>query len=99
MGKMQRRKGYRGEYILVRMLKKEGIQAKRIPLSGQTEYAKGDVDIEGYRAEVKRRKNGFKQYYDWLSGNDFLFTKADRKPYLVTMTFDTFVKLWKGAKK
>ena len=96
MGKSQKNKGYRGEYKLVKLLRKAGIPAKRVPLSGATEFAKGDVVIANrYRAEVKLRKNGFKELYQWLDGNDFLFGKADRKPYLVIMTFDTFVRFWK----
>ena len=97
MGKSQRNKGYRGEYKLVKLLQKAGIPAKRVPLSGATEFAKGDIVIKDrYKAEVKLRKDGFKELYRWLDGNDFLFVKADRKPYLVIMTFDTFIEKWVG---
>lgn len=96
MGKSERRKGYRGEYKLVKLLKEHGIDAKRIPLSGATEFQKGDVIVENYIGEVKWRKDGFKEIYKWLGDNDFLFIKADRKPYLVVMDIETFIELIGG---
>ena len=97
MGKSERRKGYRGEYKLVKLLKEYGIDAKRIPLSGATEFQKGDVIVENYIGEVKWRKDGFKEIYKWLGDNDFLFIKADRKPYLVVMDIETFIELIGGG--
>ena len=96
MGKSQKQKGYRGEHKLVKLLKKHGLDAKRIPLSGATEFQKGDILIENYIGEVKWRKDGFKEIYKWLGDNDFLFIKADRKPYLVVMNIETFIKLLGG---
>ena len=96
MGKSQRQKGYRGEYKLVKLLKKHGLNAKRVPLSGATTFQKGDIMIGEYRAEVKWRKDGFKEIYKWLGDNDFLFIKADRKPYLVVMNIEAFIKLLGG---
>lgn len=93
MGKMQRNKGYRGEHNLVRILKESGIKAKRIPLSGATEFQKGDVQIQDFIAEVKLRKNGFKQIYKWLENSDILFIKADRKPYLAVIPLELLVDL------
>ncbi len=93
MGKSQKRKGYRGEHNLVKLLKKAGLNAERVPLSGATEFAKGDVVVEGLVGEVKLRKDGFKQIYKWLDDKDLLFLKADRKPYLVVMELDEFMKL------
>lgn len=71
MGKMQRNKGARVERELVSQLKSEGWQAMRVPLSGATDYAKGDVDVwdeTGFRfnIEVKSRKDGFKKLYDLI---------------------------------
>ena len=93
MSESERRKGYRGEYNLVRKLKEHGLSAERVPLSGSTSFAKGDVVVEGLVGEVKWRKDGFKQIYKWLEGRDLLFLKADRKPYLVVMKLDEFMKL------
>lgn len=87
MGKMQRNKGARIERELVAQLKSEGWSAMRVPLSGATTYAKGDVDVwdeTGFRfnIEVKSRKDGFKKIYnligdtdrDWMC-NNIRFTK------------------------
>lgn len=68
MGKMQRRKGSRIERELVQQLIIQGYDAKRVPLSGATTYAKGDVEIvlpTGNKIviEVKSRKDGFKTLY------------------------------------
>ena len=97
MGKSQRNKGYRGEYNLVRKLREAGLEAERVPLSGATDFKKGDIVVEGLTGEVKLRKNGFKMLYDWLEGNDFLAVKADRKEYLVVISLELFIKLLKGG--
>lgn len=97
MGKSQKQKGYRGEYNLVKILNEYGIDAKRVPLSGQTEFAKGDVIIKGktktFTCEVKVRANGFKQIYDWLEGKDILFIKSDYKNYLVVLPLDMLIQI------
>ena len=99
MGKMQRNKGNRVEREIVNYLKENGIPAKRVPLSGAAEGFKGDIIIDGsLRAEVKARKDGFKQIYEWLEGNDYLFIKANRKPVLVVMEISEFIKLLKEEK-
>lgn len=98
MGIAQKRKGYRGENELVKKLKEAGFDAKRIPLSGATDYKKGDVEIEEFTGEVKLRKDGFKKIYEWLGNNDLLFIKADRKKYLVVMYLDRFIELLRRGK-
>jgi Holliday junction resolvase len=87
MGKSQRDKGARVEREIARML--NGI---RVPLSGSTPFAKCDVEAYGMRFEVKARKNGFKQIYDWLEKDqaDALVIKADRKDPLVILPIMTF---------
>lgn len=69
MGLMQRQKGARVERELVQKLRLLGLDAKRIPLSGATEYAKYDVEVKftnGVKCsiEVKSRKDGFKKIYE-----------------------------------
>lgn len=92
---MQKRKGSRVEREIVNYLNNKGIPAKRVPLSGSTGF-KGDIIIDGsLRCEVKARKDGFKQIYKWLEGNNYLFIKANRKPVLVIMEIDEFIKLLK----
>jgi Holliday junction resolvase len=88
MGKSQRRKGYRGENQLVNYFKQYNLTVKRIPLSGATDYKKGDIELEGYTGEVKLRKDGFKEIYKWLENADILFLKADRKEYLAVVRVD-----------
>lgn len=81
MGKMSRDKGARIERELVNDLKSHGIDARRVPLSGATEYAKGDVDIRlpdrTMVGEVKGRKQHPKWIFDWLGENDFLTLRED----------------------
>lgn len=70
MGASQRNKGKRVELELVHYLKNLGYQSERVPLSGATTFAKGDVLViiggERKYAEVKARKNGFKSIYKIL---------------------------------
>ena len=99
MGRSQRRKGYRVEHEIVKKLREAGLDAKRVPLSGATEFAKGDVYLEGRRIEVKARKEGFRQIYKWIEGSDFLVIKADRKEPLVIMRLREFIKLAKYSLK
>jgi hypothetical protein len=99
VGKSQRRKGYRGENQLVNYFKQYNLTVKRIPLSGATEYKKGDIEVEGYTGEVKLRKNGFKELYKWLENADILFLKADRKEYLAVMPVGLFKDLLLTLKK
>lgn len=88
MGKSQRRKGYRGENQLVNYFKQYNLNAVRIPLSGSTEFQKGDVVVEDFICEVKLRKDGFREIYKWLENADVLFLKADRKEYLAVVRVD-----------
>ena len=93
MGKRSRNKGYRGEHNLVLLLRKAGIDAKRVPLSGAADFLKADLLIEGLTAEVKVRHAGFKELYKWIEDKDLLFVKADRKEYLCVMRTKTFIDL------
>lgn len=97
MGKMQKRKGYRVENEIEKAFTSSGVNAKRIPLSGSTDFAKGDVQIvlkdRVLTAEVKARKDGFKQIYEWLDDKDLLVIKADRKEPLVVLRLVDYIKL------
>lgn len=64
MGTSERRKGKRVELYIVNLLRKAGLEGKRIPLSGATEFQKGDVLVyttDGIPKilEVKAREKGF----------------------------------------
>lgn len=99
MGKLARNKGYRGEHQLVVILKEAGLDATRVPLSGAADGFKDDIHLEGEHGEVKLRGDGFKNLYKWLEGVRFLFTKADRKGYLVTMRLEDFIPIIQEIKK
>ncbi|WP_243299128.1 hypothetical protein [Bacillus litorisediminis] len=90
MGKSQRNKGARVEREIAAML-----NGKRVPLSGATSFAKGDVEALGMKFEVKARKDGFKQIYGWLEKDDVdaLVIKADRKEPLVVLPISTFKEM------
>ena len=89
MGRSERRKGVEAEREFAKL-----IGGERVPLSGAAggRYA-GDVIGLGMRWECKRRKDGFKQLYDWLEGKDALAVRADRKPWLVVMPLETLLKI------
>jgi len=61
MGKTQRTKGKRVELEIVHIFKRFDFDAQRIPLSGATQFKKGDVlvrnDKHEFTFEVKARKN------------------------------------------
>lgn len=90
-------KGRKREREIVKEIKRTGIEAKRVPLSGSTEFAKGDVHmcIDGkfYIGEVKYQSTGFKQIYKYLEGRDILFCKGSRKGWIVVMREDMFFNL------
>lgn len=101
MSKMQRDKGKRFEREVVNTLKESGFyEAKRIPLSGLQKGFKGDVIIKRTEAskellgECKSRAGGFKLIYDAKEQDDadILFIKQDRKPVLVVMSLDDYIK-------
>lgn len=102
MGKASRDKGKRGEREVVNLLKKAGHQAQRTaPLQAHSGNESGaDVLLDDkYRIEVKRRKNGFKQVYDYVENVDFAFMRADRRKYIVAMSIETFLELYSKAKE
>ncbi len=84
MGKKSRDKGARIERDVVNILKAAGRNAKRTaPLQTYEPNNEPDIESDGKRIEVKARKDGFKQIYQWLGDNDWLILKADNKPYLL----------------
>ena len=100
VGKLSRRKGYRGEKEAEEILRELGFDAKRVPLSGASEFQKGDVVVfeKGHPqwvVEVKRRARGFEMLYRFLERADLLFVRADRKDWIVCMELETLKKLWK----
>ncbi len=86
MGKKSREKGRRGELELSHILD----DATKISRAG---YVGPDLTWRDRDIEVKRRKDDFKRDYQWLENAQILFKRADRKPWLVTMTLDTLQDL------
>lgn len=70
-GRKPRDKGVRFEREVVAILRERGIHAKRVPLSGSTEFQKGDIVIETLEGEplvveTKKRKSEFSKLYEVL---------------------------------
>ena len=96
MGKKSRDKGLRGEREFASV-----VGGQKIPLSGAQNGFENDVLVPTHigilRAEVKRRKSGFLTLYGWLEDErerpDLVAFRADRKPWLVAMPIDVFLRL------
>ena len=97
MGKASRDKGAREERAVVTYWKAQGVDACRVPLSGATDFAKGDVMLHGLQGECKVRADGFKTLYGWLGDNDFLTVRADRQERLYVVTEETMVRFFRWA--
>lgn len=91
-GKMSRDKGARGEREFAKLT-----DGKRVPLSGAVEGYSNDVIAYDMQFEVKRRKSGFKQLYEWVEDErekpDAVALRTDNKQWLVCMTLDKFKEL------
>ncbi|MGB9825251.1 MAG: hypothetical protein ACPLRU_01145 [Desulfofundulus sp.] len=82
-GKSARRKGINGEREFIKLMGGE-----RVPLSGAAggKFTGDVVDVPYLgRGEIKRRRDGFRQLYNWLADNDFLAMRADRREWLVVL--------------
>jgi hypothetical protein len=87
-GRASRQKGNRTERTIVRLMQERGLAAERVPLSGAARGRfGGDVSVPvlgvDRRVEVKCRGDGFREFYKWLAGADFLIVRADRRELLV----------------
>ncbi|WP_427340629.1 hypothetical protein [Caloranaerobacter sp. DY30410] len=101
-GKRAKRKGYAGENEIVKLLKKYNIPAERVPLSGALKgKLAGDINCiihqKEKKIESKRRKDGFKELYRFLEQDNcnYVFMRADRKDWIVAMTFNEWLELVK----
>jgi Holliday junction resolvase len=103
-GRSPRQKGNRVERFLVNLLQERGFAAERIPLSGAAGGSfKGDVTVAllgvDRTAEVKARKHGFQQLYQWLDGNDLLIVKQDRAEPIVIIKLTLAVEIAAAAER
>lgn len=91
-GLKSRRKGQSAEREFAKLI--NGI---RVPLSGAQEGYRNDVIGMGLEWEVKRRKSGFKQLYEWIEDEreqpDAVALRTDGKQWIVCMTLDKFKEL------
>lgn len=99
-GARHKQKGSRREREIVERLKKVGVPAQRVPLSGAAlGLFSGDVSFnvleKGRTAEVKARANGegWKTIKEWLGKNDALFLIEDRSEPLVVLPWAFFEEL------
>jgi Holliday junction resolvase len=102
VGKPSRDKGARFEREIVAIAQAHDLDAKRVPLSGATNFHKGDVvvsnDVDSWTVEAKKRANGFKTIYGWLEKGDcdLLVLGADRKAALAVLPLADFFDLLAG---
>lgn len=93
-------KGTRVEQAMVKVLKELGLDAYRMPLSGNG-LGGGDILVRvGGRSkilEVKCRRDGFMQLYTWLKPVDGLIVKADRHEPLLIMRLSDARALLSGV--
>lgn len=91
-GLKSRRKGQSAEREFAKL-----IGGHRVPLSGAQEGYRNDVIGMGLEWEVKRRKSGFKQLYEWIEDEreqpDAVALRTDGKQWIVCMTLDKFKEL------
>lgn len=99
MGKMSRTKGAVFERELVNQAKEYGLEAQRVPLSGATTYAKGDVEItpgfddKPWVFEAKRRKELPGWMLEALGDNAGLILRADRHEAVAVIPLKTLLEL------
>ena len=83
MGKFSRDKGARTERETTNKFKDWGLRAERVPLSGATSYAKGDIDLypkdrdAPLVCEQKARKRFPAWLAEYLGDNDVLVLRED----------------------
>lgn len=97
MPNRSKQKGDRLEREIVELLRANGLDAYRIPLSGAQRGFKGDIEVRlrdsKLTLEAKSRANGFQLIYKALGSNDLLAIKQDRQEPLIVMRLKDVVGL------
>ena len=95
-GRRSRDKGNRRELEFAQLC-----GGQRVPLSGAAggEFCEDVLMPNGWRAQVKSRADGFKTLYSALGNADVLALKADRKAWLIVMTADQFLEVYRTIKE
>lgn len=101
-GKRSKDKGYKGEKEVEAMLRRDGLDAERVPLSGSAGGKwSGDVKVclDGVEklVSVKRRKRV--AHEGWLGDYDLLFARSDGDTggWLVSMRYQDWLELVRKA--
>lgn len=98
-GRMSRNKGAAFERECVNLAKTYALHAQRVPLSGATSYAKGDVEITPSFAdapwvfECKRRKALPGWMLEALGANAGLILRADHHEAVAVVPLKTLLEL------
>lgn len=98
-GRKSRNKGATFERELVNQAKLYGLSAQRVPLSGATSYAKGDIEIQPtfgkvpWVFEAKRRKELPQWMLEALGEHEGLILRADRHEAVAVIPFKTLLEL------
>lgn len=95
-GRSPKHKGTRAEREALARFREAGLEARRVPLSGAAPGFPGDllVRLPGLGevvAEVKARKRFGLE--GWLEGRGLLLLRPDRKPPLVVLRLEDFLKV------
>lgn len=96
MGARSRTKGKRGEREIVALARTYGLDAERTwqtAQSGDPDTRRCDVRIAGRASQVKVQAEGFKALYDALEGVEMAFVRADRRPWLVVLKAEEYLRL------
>lgn len=95
MGRMQKRKGYRTEKLIEKILRGNHLDVVRVPLSGATDFQKGDLVLrvkdKEWLIEVKARKEGFAQITKSLFTEDGLWFETEDAYYQIELLSE-FIK-------
>ena len=92
-GARPRRKGYRLEAKVRAMVIANGLDCRRVPLSGAAPGWGGDLVIAARTFEVKARARGFRQLYRWLGERHFgVVIAADREEPLLVIRLGDFLR-------
>lgn len=88
-------KGKRFEQEVCAIAREYGLEARRTPRSGATEFQKGDVQVKCGRhwltGECKRKKKLSKFIVDSLGSHDFMAMRGDRGDALVVLDLEYFL--------
>lgn len=107
MGKSSQRKGKAGELELVALLRAEGYPVERGPSQSYGEVP--DLSgLPGIHVECKRverlnvqeaMEQSIRDSKRFGDGEPAVFHRRNRSPWLVTMPYDSWIKLYKAAQE